>query len=227
MKKSKVTKLLNKFLKLGKENNIDMDKKSWEESFKNFLGQTTDQDKDLKVDSSEKYTTSEVPLTPENVKRNLVDKNIKINSDNLLIQKSDQTGKLAIDQSQKAHPCYKCGKILKTEQSWERHFEKCQNQQNYLQKVKKAKNVLNNKLFKSKRDKSKYHPSKEESYESKQCLKCGKLFTTAKSAENHYEKCKNQENYMCKTVSNNHQRLLKRKEKKKQTVLAAKGQLIL
>jgi len=75
-----------------------MDKKSWEESFKNFLGQTTDQD--LKVDSSEKYTASEVPLTPENVKQNLVDKNTEINSDNLLIKKSDQTGKFAIDQSQ-------------------------------------------------------------------------------------------------------------------------------
>jgi len=75
-----------------------MDKKSWEESFKNFLGQTTDQD--LKVDSSKKYTTSEVPLTPENVKRNIVDTNTEINSDNLLIKKSDQTGKFAIDQSQ-------------------------------------------------------------------------------------------------------------------------------
>ena len=115
-------------MKLGKESNIDMDKKSWEESFKNFLGQTTDQDQNLKVDSSEKDTTSEVPLTPENVKQNLVDKSTEINSDNLLIKKSDQTGKFAIDQSQlelnqlyqtqksqKTHPCYKCGKIFKTE----------------------------------------------------------------------------------------------------------------
>jgi len=192
-----------------------MDKKSWEESFKNFLGQTTDQD--LKVDSSEKDTTSEVPLTPENVKQNLVDNNTESKSDNLLIKKSDQTRKLAIDQSQlelnqlyqtqksqKAHPCYKCGKILKTENTWEKHFEKCQNQQNYVQKVKKAKSVLNKKLFKSKRVKPK-HPSKEKSYESKQCLKCGKLFSTAGWAETHYEKCKNQENYMCKTVMNNHQ----------------------
>ena len=104
-----------------------MDKKSWEESFKNFLGQT-----DLKVDSSEKDTTSEVPLTRENVKQNLVDNNTEINSDNLYNQKSDLTGKLSVDQSQKTHPCYKCGKILKTEHSWERHFEKCQYQQNYL-----------------------------------------------------------------------------------------------
>ena len=158
MKKSQVTKLLNKYLKLGTENNIDMDKKSWEESFKNFLGQTTDHDQDLKVELSENYTTSEVPLTPENVKQTIVDINTEIHSDKLLIKKSDQTGKFAIDQSQielnqlyqtqksqKAHPCYKCGKVLKTEHSWERHFEKCQNQQNYVQKVKKAKNVLNKK----------------------------------------------------------------------------------